>query len=80
MPAGRRTTRNVNPPVAPRRVISPSESALPTAAWPAVSGSWQKSTVGASRRSAWAWSSVSAVPIEQTDSGTPAWCAAITSV
>ena len=80
----------VCPPGAARRAASsppgcalvsaPSATRPATASWPAASGSWQSSTVGASRRSASTWSSVSAVPIEQTDSGTPAWRSAITSV
>ena len=45
--------------------------------WPAASGSWQKITRGASWASTSTCSRVSAVPIEQTASGTPAWRSAI---
>jgi hypothetical protein len=51
-----------------------------TASWPAVSGSWQKSVVGASLASIVTWRSVSAVPIEPTTSSTPAWRSATASV
>ena len=80
-PGGSRTTRRSKPrrrwPSLKTRIAS-----LPfaIASWPAASGSWQSSTFGVSRLSASSWRSVSAVPIEQTVSGIPAWRSAITSV
>ena len=80
-PAGSRTTRRSKPrrrwPSLKTRIAS---LPLATASWPAASGSWQSSTFGVSRLSASSWRSVSAVPIEQTVSGIPAWRSAITSV
>ena len=65
-----------------RRSLNTRIASLPlaTASCPAASGSWQSSTLGVSRLSASSWRSVSAVPIEQTVSGMPAWRSAITSV
>jgi hypothetical protein len=80
-PGGSRTIRNSTARPARARFTSRSEAIeRETASWPAASGSWQKSAVGARRASASTWRSVSDVPIEPTTSATPACRSATASV
>ena len=83
-PAGSRTIRKSTGVVRRRERSSlwRSSSSRPrrTASCPAVSGSWHSSTRGASLARTSTCGAVSAVPIEHTASGTPAWRSAITSV